>query len=90
VDEDDLPSSVGRVTAEFKQAAKAAYRAPWVAMARVLRDDLVARDEKLYPTVVRSALRKTLRSVLRICTVHRTHRRVIQTTNLLERRLSDS
>lgn len=35
--------SAAEVATEFEQAAKAAYEAPSVAMARVLREDLVER-----------------------------------------------
>lgn len=72
------------VKAEFKQAARAAYQAPSPAMARVLRDDLVERHEKRYPTAVRCFL-----DDFEACIAHLhcppSHRRVIRTTNLLER-----
>ncbi len=39
--------------AEFRQAARAAYEAPQPAMAPALRDDLVTRFGKIYPSAVR-------------------------------------
>jgi transposase-like protein len=72
------------IKAEFKQAARAAYQAPSPAMAKVLRDDLVERYEKRYPTAVRCFL-----DDFDACIAHlrcpSSHRRVIRTTNLLER-----
>lgn len=53
-----LPESIA---AKFKQAARAAYQAPSPAMAQVLREDLVTRFEKEYPTATRS--RRTLKPV---------------------------
>jgi transposase-like protein len=74
--------TAGEVMAEFKQAAKAAYQAPSVAMARVLRDDLVARYAKLYPTAV-----LCFEEDFEVCIAHlhcpSAHGRVIRTTNLL-------
>ncbi|TLN19866.1 IS256 family transposase [bacterium] len=76
-----LPDSV-RV--EFTQAARAAYQAPSPAMARVLRDDLVERYQKAYPTAVRCLLED-----FEACIAHLacppSVRKVIRTANLLER-----
>jgi transposase-like protein len=76
--------TAAEIAAEFKQAAKAAYEAPSVAMARVLRDDLVERYQKRYPTAVRC-----FQEDFEACIAHlrcpATHRKVIRTTNLLER-----
>lgn len=72
------------IRAEFKQAAKAAYQAPSPAMAKVLRDDLVERYSVEYPTAVRCFTED-----FDACIAHLhcppSHRRVIRTTNLLER-----
>jgi transposase-like protein len=72
------------VKSEFKQAARAAYQAPSPAMAKVLREDLVERYEKRYPTAVRC-----FEDDFDACIAHLKcppdHRRVIRTTNLLER-----
>jgi transposase-like protein len=72
------------VKSEFKQAARAAYQAPSPAMAKVLREDLVERYEKRYPTAVRC-----FEEDFDACVAHLKcppdHRRIIRTTNLLER-----
>lgn len=72
------------IRAEFKQAARAAYRAPSPAMAAVLREDLVERYSAEYPTAVRC-----FQEDFDACIAHLrcppSHRRVIRTTNLLER-----
>ena len=72
------------IQAEFKQAAQAAYQAPSPAMAQALRDDLVARYKRPYPTAV-----ICFEEDFEACTAHLhcppAHRRVIRTTNLLER-----
>lgn len=69
---------------EVQQAARAAYQAPSPAMAKALRDDLVSRYEKAYPSAVRCFLED-----FDACVAHLRcppgHRRVIRTTNLLER-----
>lgn len=73
-----------RILAEFKQAAKAAYQAPSPAMAEVLRQDLVDRYSTEYPSAVRC-----FEEDFEACIAHLrcppSHRRVIRTTNLLER-----
>jgi transposase-like protein len=69
---------------EFKEAARAAYQAPSPAMARALRDDLMERYEKAHPSAVACFLED-----FEGCIAHLrcppAHRRVIRTTNLLER-----
>lgn len=76
-----LPSEIAT---EFRQAAKAAYEAPSVAMARVLREDLVERFSKQCPTAVRC-----FEEDFDACIAHLhcppAHRRATRTTNLLER-----
>lgn len=76
-----LPESL---MAEFKEAAKASYQAPSVAMARVLRKDLVERFGKECPTAVRC-----FEEDFEACIAHLNcppkHRRFVRTTNLLER-----
>ena len=78
---DKLPE---RARAEVKEAVHAAYRAPSLALARVNRDDVVARYEKRYPAAVRCFLED-----FEACVAHLNlppaHRRVCRTTNLLER-----
>jgi len=73
-----------RSQAEVKEAIHASYRAPSVALARVIRDEVVARYEKRYPAAVRSFLED-----FDACVAHLhlppAHRRVCRTTNLLER-----
>lgn len=72
------------IKAEFKEAARAAYQAPSPAMARTLRDDLVDRFGRDYPSAV-----ICFKEDFEACIAHLhcppTHRRVIRTTNLLER-----
>ncbi len=69
---------------EFKLAAKAAYQAPSVAMARALREDLVERFANRYPTAVRC-----FEDDFDACIAHLhappAHHRTIRTSNLLER-----
>ena len=73
-----------RSQAEVKEAIHAAYRAPSLALARVIRDEVVARYEKRYPAAMRSFLED-----FDACVAHlhlpSAHRRVCRTTNLLER-----
>ncbi len=73
-----------QIEQEFKQAARAAYQAPSVEMARVLRQDLVDKYGKEYPSAV-ACFEEDFES----CTAHlkcpTAHRRMIRTTNLLER-----
>ena len=68
----------------FTEAARASYQAPSPAMARALRDDLVERYEKDSPSAVACFLED-----FEACIAHLrcppAHRRVIRTTNLLER-----
>lgn len=70
--------------AEVTQAARAAYQAPSPALARVLRDDLVERYQRAYPTAVRCFLED-----FEACIAHLACppavRKVIRTANLLER-----
>lgn len=69
---------------EFRTAVNASYEAPTPAMARQLRDDLVDRFGKLYPSAV-----QCFEEDFEACIAHLQcppgHRRVIRTTNLLER-----
>ncbi len=69
---------------EFKEADRAAYQTPSVAVARVLREDLVEHWSKEYPTTVRC-----FEEDFEACIAHLhcppKHRRIIRTTNLLER-----
>lgn len=73
-----------RSQAEVKEAVNAAYRAPSLPLARVIRDEVVARHEKRYPAAMRSFLED-----FEACVAHLhlppAHRRVCRTTNLLER-----
>ncbi len=68
----------------FRTTAKAAYQAPSPQLAQVLREDLVARYERQYPTAVRC-----FEEDFEACVAHLycppAHRKVIRTTNLLER-----
>ena len=68
----------------FKAAARAAYQAPSVEMARVLRDDLVMKYERVCPTAVACFV-----DDFEACIVHLRcpprHRASIRSTNLLER-----
>jgi transposase-like protein len=70
--------------AEVGQAARAAYQAPSPAMARALRDDLVDRFERTFPSAVQCFLED-----FEACIAHlqlpATHRKRARTTNLLER-----
>lgn len=72
------------IRAEFRQAAKASYQAPSPALAQVLREDLVERYGKQYPSAVRC-----FEEDFEACVAHLHcppgHRRCIRTTNLLER-----
>jgi putative transposase len=69
---------------EFKAAAKAAYEAPSPSMAKALHDDLVERYAKVCPSAV-----KCFQEDFDACIAHLScppaHRRLIRTTNLLER-----
>lgn len=69
---------------EFKEAAKAAYEAPSPALAEILREDLVARFERDYPSATACFLDDFDACIAQLqCPPN--HRRVIRTTNLLER-----
>ena len=72
------------IRAEFRTAAKAAYQAPSPKLAEVLREDLVARYKKQHPSAVRC-----FEEDFEACVAHLhcppAHRKVIRTTNLLER-----
>jgi len=69
---------------EFREKAKAAYQAPSREVARMLRDVVVAEYEKRFPSAVKCFL-----DDFEACIAHLrfpiAHRRVIRTTNLLER-----
>ena len=69
---------------EFKAHATACYQAPSMAVARTLRDEVVARFEKELPTTVTCFL-----DDFEACIAHLrfplSHRKSIRTTNLLER-----
>lgn len=76
-----LPDEIRK---EFRQAVEASYHAPSPAMARAMRDDLVERYERDYPSAVHCFLED-----FEACIAHLQcppgHRRAIRTTNLLER-----
>lgn len=69
---------------EFKQAVQAVYQAPSPAIAQALREDVLTRFSKSYPTAVRC-----FEEDFDACIAHLhcppAHRRIIRTTNLLER-----
>jgi putative transposase len=69
---------------EFREKAKAAYQAPSREVARMLRDVVVAEYEARFPSAVKCFL-----DDFEACIAHLrfpiAHRRVIRTTNLLER-----
>lgn len=69
---------------DFRQAAKAAYEAPSPAMARALRADLVERFGKEYPSAV-ACFEEDFEACIAQLHCPPGHRRVIRTTNLLER-----
>jgi putative transposase len=70
--------------AEMRQLVHAIYEAPSLAMARTLRSDFVDRYENLYPSAV-----QCFEEDFDACIAHLycppAHRKVIRTTNLLER-----
>lgn len=72
------------IEAEFKQAARAAYQAPSPAMAKALREDLVARFEKQAPSAVKCFLEDFDACIAHLKCPPR-HRKVVRTTNMLER-----
>ena len=69
---------------ESREKAKTAYQAPSREVARMLRDAVVAEYEKRFPPAVKCFLDN-----FEACIAHLgfpiAHRRVIRTTNLLER-----
>lgn len=69
---------------EVRQAARASYQAPSPAMAKALRDDLVDRFEKDFPSATQCFLED-----FEACIAHLqlppNHRKFARTTNLLER-----
>lgn len=69
---------------EFRQAATAAYQAPSPAMARALKGDLVERFAKEYPAAV-ACFEEDFEACIAQLHCPPGHRRVIRTTNLLER-----
>jgi len=72
------------IRAEFGAATRADYQTPSVAMAQALREDLVERFAKQVPSAVRCLEEDFEACVARLrCLV--SHRRVVRTTNLLER-----
>src|SRR5215472_885588 len=72
------------IQSEFKQAARAAYHAPSSAMAQSLRQDLVERFGKTYPSAV-SCFAEDFDACIAHLRCPPQHRRMIRTTNLLER-----
>jgi putative transposase len=69
---------------EVRQAARAAYQAPSPAMARALRDDLVDRFGKDFPSAVTCFL-EDFEACIAHLQVPPNHRKSVRTTNLLER-----
>lgn len=69
---------------EFKEAARAAYQAPSVALAQILRKDLVARFDRDHPSAV-ICFEEDFEACIAHLRCPTTHRRRIRTTNLLER-----
>jgi len=72
------------IRVEFQQAARAAYQAPSPAMSRALRDDLVERHGKTHPSAV-ACFQEDFEACIAHLRCPPAHRRVIRTTNLLER-----
>lgn len=72
------------IRAEFRTAAKAAFQAPSPKLAEILREDLMSRYAKQYPAAVRCFEEDFEASIAHLrCPPG--HRKVIRTTNLLER-----
>lgn len=69
---------------EFRQAVTAAYQAPSPAMARALSSDLVERFGKEYPAAV-ACFEEDFEACIAQLHCPPGHRRLIRTTNLLER-----
>jgi transposase-like protein len=78
---DKLPDDA---RAEFKEAASAAYNAPSAAMATVLRNEVVSAYERLYPSAV-ACFEDDFDACIAQLSCPPKHRRVVRTTNLLER-----
>jgi transposase-like protein len=81
----NLQSKVGEEAwPEFREAARAAYQAPSPQTAQLLRESLVAKYARSFPTAV-----KCFEDDFDACTAHLryplAHRKYIRTTNLLER-----
>lgn len=76
-----LPEDAHR---EVLDAARAAYQAPSPAMARALKDDLVERYEKLYPSAV-ACFVEDFEACIAHLRLPPAHRKSVRTTNLLER-----
>ena len=72
------------IRAEFQTAARASYHAPSPAMARALHEDLVERFERQAPAAVR-CFQEDFEACIAQLQVPVSHRRVVRTTNLLER-----
>ncbi len=72
------------VRAEVQQAASAAYQAPSLAMARALRADVVTRYGATYPAAV-ACVEEDFEACIAHLHCPPAHRRLIRTTNLLER-----
>ena len=72
------------IRAEFQAAARASYHAPSPAMARALHDDLVERFERQAPAALR-CFQEDFEACIAQLQVPVSHRRVVRTTNLLER-----
>jgi len=72
------------IRAEFRTAARAAYQAPSPQLAQMLRENLVARYAREYPSAVRC-----FEEDFEACIAHLhcppAHRRYVRTTNMLER-----
>jgi len=74
----------GHIPGEIKQAALAAYQAPSPAMAELLRKEVVAQYQKEYPSAM-ACFEEDFEACIAHLHCPPAHRRVIRTTNLLER-----
>jgi transposase-like protein len=72
------------IRAEFATAARAAYQAPSLALARAVREDVVARFQQDYPTAV-ACFEDDFEACIAQLHCPPRHRRICRTTNLLER-----
>jgi transposase-like protein len=72
------------IQAEFGAAARAAYQAPSLALARAAREEVVARFGHAYPTAV-ACFEDDFEACIAQLHCPPRHRRVCRTTNLLER-----